>query len=108
MNIIRCQTQEELAESLGVTQQAILKRIKVMEIIQKQGNWVPYPTRRTRQTLFLPTTISFDRWHTAWLISIPALMKMSKMYRFVDRVKRRIVFSRWYPLIVRKVEKSNG
>ena len=37
-----CQTQEELAESLGVTQQAISKRLEVMGIIQKQGNWVPY------------------------------------------------------------------
>ena len=36
------QTQEELAESLGVTQQAISKRLKAMEMIQKQGNWVPY------------------------------------------------------------------
>ena len=30
-----CQTQEELAESLGVTQQAISKRLKAMEMIQK-------------------------------------------------------------------------
>ncbi|GFT18533.1 mariner Mos1 transposase [Trichonephila clavipes] len=37
-----CQTQQELSGSLGVTQQAILKRLKVMGMIQKQGNWVPY------------------------------------------------------------------
>ena len=36
-----CLTQKELAESLGVTQQAISKRLKAMEMIQKQGNWVP-------------------------------------------------------------------
>jgi len=30
-----CQRQEELAESLGVTQQAISKRLKAMGIIQK-------------------------------------------------------------------------
>jgi len=37
-----CQTQEEsLAESLGVTQPAISKRLKAMGTIQKQGNWVP-------------------------------------------------------------------
>ena len=33
-----CQTQEELAESLRVTQTDFLKRLKV----EKQGNWVPH------------------------------------------------------------------
>ncbi|GFW45083.1 mariner Mos1 transposase [Trichonephila clavipes] len=37
-----CQTQQELSGSLGVTQQVISKPLKVMERIQKQGNWVPY------------------------------------------------------------------
>ncbi|GFV45368.1 mariner Mos1 transposase [Trichonephila clavipes] len=37
-----CQTQQELSGSLGVTQQASSKRLKVMGMIQKQGNWVPY------------------------------------------------------------------
>ncbi|KAJ0172080.1 hypothetical protein K1T71_012053 [Dendrolimus kikuchii] len=37
-----CPTQQELAGSLGVTQQAISKRLKVMGMIQKQGSWVPY------------------------------------------------------------------
>ena len=37
-----CQTQEELAESLGVTQAAILKRLKAAGYIQKQGIWVPH------------------------------------------------------------------
>ena len=37
-----CQTQEELAESLGVNQQAISKRLKALGMIQKEGNWVPY------------------------------------------------------------------
>ncbi|UYV74653.1 SETMAR [Cordylochernes scorpioides] len=36
------QTQEELTETLGVTQQAISNRLKVMGMVQKQGNWVPY------------------------------------------------------------------
>ena len=37
-----CQTQEELAESLGVTQAAISKHLKEAGYIQKQGNWVPH------------------------------------------------------------------
>jgi len=36
------QTQEELAESLRVTQQAVSVRLRAMGMIQKQGNWVPY------------------------------------------------------------------
>lgn len=42
LNEDSCQSQEELARSLGVTQQAISKRLKDMGMIQKQGNWVPY------------------------------------------------------------------
>ncbi|GFU98278.1 mariner Mos1 transposase [Trichonephila clavipes] len=37
-----CQTQQELSGSFGVTQQAISKRLKVMGMIQKQGNSLPY------------------------------------------------------------------
>ena len=37
-----CQTQEELALSLEVTQQTISLRLKAMGMIQKQGNLVPY------------------------------------------------------------------
>ena len=39
------QTQEELADTLGVTQQAVFVRSKSMGMIQKQGNWVPYKFR---------------------------------------------------------------
>ena len=37
-----CQTQEELAETLEVTQQAISLRLKDIGMIQKEGIWVPY------------------------------------------------------------------
>ena len=37
-----CQTQEELAESLGVTQADISKRLEAAGYNQKQGNWVPH------------------------------------------------------------------
>lgn len=39
---ILAKTQEELAESSGVTQAAIAKGLKVAEYIGKQGNWFPY------------------------------------------------------------------
>ena len=37
-----CQTQDELAESFGVTQAAVSKRLKAAGYIQKQGNWVTH------------------------------------------------------------------
>ena len=37
-----CQTQEELASALGATCQAISRRLHALEMIQKQGTWVPY------------------------------------------------------------------
>jgi len=37
-----CQTQQELAKSLGVTLEAIAKCLKSMGMIKKQGNYVPY------------------------------------------------------------------
>ena len=42
LNEDSCQTQEKLAESLGVTRQAISKRLEALGFIQKVGNWVPY------------------------------------------------------------------
>ena len=43
-----CQAQEELAESLGVAQAAISKRLKAAGCIQKQGNWVPHELKPRR------------------------------------------------------------
>lgn len=37
-----CQRQEELAETLGVDQSTVSRRLKQLGMIQKQGNWVPY------------------------------------------------------------------
>ncbi|GJQ85751.1 hypothetical protein Trydic_g12156 [Trypoxylus dichotomus] len=35
------QTQQELSSALEVTRQAISKRFHALEMIQKQGNWIP-------------------------------------------------------------------
>ena len=37
-----CQTQSDLAAALNVTQKCISKRIEVLEMIRKLGNWVPH------------------------------------------------------------------
>ncbi|KAG6446900.1 hypothetical protein O3G_MSEX004677 [Manduca sexta] len=42
LNEDSCQTQEQLAKSLGVTQQAVSKRLEQLGMIQKQGYGVPY------------------------------------------------------------------
>ncbi|KAL0110743.1 hypothetical protein PUN28_013998 [Cardiocondyla obscurior] len=42
LNKDSCQTQEELALTLKVTQQAVSHQLKSLEIIQKQGHWVPH------------------------------------------------------------------
>jgi len=42
LNEDSCQTQNELALTLGVIQQTISYRLKSLGMIQKQGNWVPY------------------------------------------------------------------
>jgi len=39
---IKNQTQKELAESLKVNRLTISRRLKAIEMIQKQGNWMPY------------------------------------------------------------------
>ena len=54
----------------------------------KRWNGKSYPTRRTLQTLLLPTTICFDRWHRLGSSAFPLLWRCQKMDRFVDRLKR--------------------
>ena len=52
--------------------------------IWKRCNGRSHPTRLTLHTLLLSTTICFDRWHTAWLNSISALMKNRFFFKVVS------------------------
>ena len=61
-----------------------------------------YPTPRTLQTLLLLTIVCFDRWHTAWLIIISALMKKSKN----GSLQKTHHFFEIVPTIAKKLEKS--
>ena len=57
-----CQTQEELAESFGVTQVVISKRLKAAGYIKKQGNWVPYELKpRDVERRFCMSEMLLDR-----------------------------------------------
>ncbi|KAL6260857.1 hypothetical protein P5V15_008386 [Pogonomyrmex californicus] len=42
LDINSAQTEKELAEQLGVTQQIISIRLHTMEKVQKEGKWVPH------------------------------------------------------------------
>ena len=42
LDVNSAQTEEELAEQLGVTQRAISVRLHAMEKVQKDGRWVPH------------------------------------------------------------------
>ena len=42
-----CQSQEEHASSLGVTRQAIFKRLHALGMIKKQATWIPYDLKPT-------------------------------------------------------------
>jgi len=66
------QTQKELVESLGVTQQTISKRLKAMRMIQKQGNLVSYDLK--------PSDV---KWH---LFTCEQLLERQKWKEFLHRI----------------------
>ena len=75
-----CQTQEELAESLGVTQAAISKRLEVSGYIQTQGNWVPHELK--------PRDV--ERWFCMSEMLLERHKKKSFLHRIVTGVEKRI------------------
>ena len=53
----------ELALTLGVTQQAISHCLKLLGMIQKQGNWVPYELKpRNVERRFCTCEVLFARY----------------------------------------------
>ena len=76
-----CQTQEELAESLEVTQAAISKRLKAARYIQKQGNWVPHELK--------PRDV--ERWFCMSEILLERNKKKSFLHRIVTRDEKRSI-----------------
>ena len=58
-----CQTQEELAESLGVTQKAISKCLEAIRMIQNQGSWVPHELKpKDAKRRFFACEQLLQRW----------------------------------------------
>ena len=71
-----CQTQEELAESLGVTQAAISKHLKAAEYIQKQGNWDPHELKpRDVERQFCMSEMLLERRKKNFCIGLLLVMK---------------------------------
>lgn len=58
-----CQTQDELAKALGVTQATISRRLKALGFIQKVGNWVPYELKpRDVERRFCMSEMHLERY----------------------------------------------
>lgn len=57
-----CQTQWELASSLGVDQKTVCNRLKKLKLIQKQGHWLPYELKpRDVERRFLLADLLLER-----------------------------------------------
>ena len=72
----------------------------------KIGGLTP-PALLSRSCFFRLSFVSIDGTRPG-SSAFPLLWRSQKMDRFVDRLKRRIIFSRWYSKIVRKIKKSNS
>ena len=117
-----CQMQEEFAESLGVTQEAISKRLKGMGMIlgsvrfeaerrrflvkAEMGGLSPHAVL-SRRCSFRLLFVLIDVTQSG-SSAFPLLWRSQKVDRFIDRLKRRIVFSRWYLTNTKKMGKSSG
>lgn len=57
-----CQTQDEIAETLGVDRTTVAKRLKALGMVQKQGNWVPHELKpRDVERRFLMSEMLLQR-----------------------------------------------
>ena len=64
-----CETQEEFASALGVTRQAISKRMHALGKIQKQGTWVPYDLKPRDVDQQSRSYEDIEKWLDSWIAS---------------------------------------
>lgn len=82
------QTQEQLAESLGVTRQAVSLRLHALGKIQKEGKWVPYElTERNKQQRKTTCEILLERFQRKSFLH--RIVTGDEKWIFFDNPKRK-------------------
>ena len=71
-----CQTQEELALALGVTRQAIYKRLYALGMIKKQCTWFPYDLKFQMSIILTKSMLCIQKNYT----NFPQTLKHSSAF----------------------------
>ncbi|KAG5317388.1 MOS1T transposase, partial [Pseudoatta argentina] len=107
------QTLPELGKILQVDESTVSKRLKGLGMIQKQGHWVPYELK-PRTTISTAEKKRFFASHRIvtgdekWIHydNLSFLRRSSKMDRFLDSLKRHVVFPTRDSCTARKMGES--